>query len=67
MIKETGTRILAWGSWTITPIDCCSKEISYFLFREMGIPMAEIARKVGVGTTGVTMAIKSMETEKLTE
>jgi DNA-binding Lrp family transcriptional regulator len=31
------------------------------LNRELGIPMAEIAREVGIGTTGVAMIIKRRE------
>jgi REP element-mobilizing transposase RayT len=37
------------------------QEICFYLSRELGIPMAEIARQVGVGTSGVAMAIKGME------
>jgi DNA-binding MarR family transcriptional regulator len=37
------------------------REICFFLNRELGISMAEIARHVGVGTTAVAMAIKGME------
>ncbi|HMK64883.1 MAG TPA: hypothetical protein VK564_03755 [Thermodesulfobacteriota bacterium] len=37
------------------------RELCYYLYRDLGIPMAEIARHVGVGTTGVAMAIKRME------
>jgi len=32
-------------------------EIACFLSREMGIPMAEIARRLGVGTSAIAMAI----------
>jgi hypothetical protein len=31
------------------------------LYPELGLPLAEIARLVGVGTTGVAMAIKGLE------
>jgi REP element-mobilizing transposase RayT len=34
------------------------KEICLFLTKEIGLPLAEIAREVGVGTTGVAMVIK---------
>jgi REP-associated tyrosine transposase len=34
------------------------RALCLLLYQEMGIPMAEIARQVGVGTTGVAMAIK---------
>jgi hypothetical protein len=34
--------------------------LCFYLYRELGIPMAEIARQVGVGTTGVAMAIKEI-------
>ncbi len=37
------------------------KGICFFLNRDLGISMAEIARHVGVGTTGVAMAIKEVE------
>jgi putative transposase len=37
------------------------KEICFYLYRELGIPMAEIAREVGIGTTGVAMIIKRSE------
>jgi len=35
--------------------------IAYYLSREMGISMAEIARNVGVGTSAIAMAIKKEE------
>jgi len=35
--------------------------ISYRLNREIGIPMAEIARQVGVCTSAVAKAIQTME------
>ena len=35
--------------------------IAYYLSREMGICMAEIARNLGVGTSAVAMAIKKEE------
>jgi len=41
--------------------------ICFYFYRELGIPMAEIARHVGVGTTGVAMAIKGMEVASKTE
>jgi chromosomal replication initiation ATPase DnaA len=37
------------------------RSLCFYLYRELGIPLAEIARQVGVGTTGVAMAIKGME------
>jgi putative transposase len=43
------------------------REICYYLYRELGIPMAEIALHVGVGTTAVAMAIKGMEPKPITE
>ena len=36
------------------------RELCNFLYRDLGIPMAEIARHVGIGTSGVAMAIKRM-------
>jgi hypothetical protein len=32
-----------------------------YFSRELGIPLAEIARQVGVGTTGVAMAVKELD------
>ena len=43
------------------------RDICFFLNRELGISMAEIARHVGVGTTAVAMAIKGMEAISKTE
>jgi putative transposase len=43
------------------------KELCYFLYRDLGLSMAEIARHVGVGTTGVAMAIKRMESVRKSE
>jgi putative transposase len=37
------------------------RRLCYYFYRELGVPMAEIARQVGVGTTGVAMAIKGTE------
>ena len=36
-------------------------KIAYFLSREMGIPMAEIGRNLGVGTSAIAMAIRKKE------
>jgi putative transposase len=49
------------------PVSKLRKEICFYLNREIGISMAEIARLVGVGTTGVAMAIKGMEAANKTE
>jgi DNA-binding MarR family transcriptional regulator len=35
--------------------------ISYHLSQEMGIPMAEIARHIGIRTSAVTKAIQNRE------
>lgn len=35
--------------------------IAYYLAQEMGIPMAEIARHLGVCTSAIAKAIKSLE------
>ena len=43
------------------------RDICFFLNRELGISMAEIARQVGVGTTAVAMAIKGLEATSKTE
>ncbi len=43
------------------------RRLCFYLYRELGIPMAEIARQVGVGTTGVAMAIKGIEAATKTE
>jgi DNA-binding MarR family transcriptional regulator len=37
--------------------------IAYYLSREMGVSMAEIARNVGVGTSAIAMAIKHEEAQ----
>lgn len=39
------------------------RRLCFNLNRELGISMAEIARHVGVGTTGVAMAIKGIEAD----
>jgi putative transposase len=39
------------------------RRLCFYLNRELGISMAEIARHVGVGTTGVAMAIKGIEAD----
>jgi hypothetical protein len=36
-------------------------KIAYHLSREMGLPQAEIVRKVDVGTSAVAMAIRKKE------
>ena len=43
------------------------RDICFFLNRELGISMAEIARNAGVGTTAVAMAIKGVETKSRIE
>ncbi len=43
------------------------RRLCFYLYRELGLPMAEIARQVGVGTTGVAMAIKGMGAVNKTE
>jgi len=40
-------------------VSALRKELCFYLNRELGVPMAEIARQVGIGTTGVAMAIRS--------
>ena len=37
------------------------RSLCVYLYQELGIPLAEIARQVGVGTSGVAMAIKGLE------
>lgn len=37
--------------------------LCFYLYRELGMPMAEIARQVGVGTSGVAMALKEINTK----
>ena len=37
--------------------------IAYYLSREMGIPMAELARQLGVGTSAIAMAIRRKASE----
>ena len=43
------------------------RKLCFYLYRELGIPLAEIARQVGIGTTGVAMAVKRMEAEDKAE
>jgi REP element-mobilizing transposase RayT len=43
------------------------RKLCFYLYRELGIPLAEIARQVGIGTTGVAMAVKRMEAENKAE
>jgi REP element-mobilizing transposase RayT len=38
-------------------------EIAFYLSREMGISMAEIARRLGVGTSAIAMAIRRKDSE----
>jgi predicted ArsR family transcriptional regulator len=38
-------------------------EIACYLSREMGISMAEIARRLGVGTSAIAMAIRRRDSE----
>ncbi len=38
-------------------------KIAYYCCTEMGIPMAEIARHFGVGTSAIAMAIRKQERE----
>ena len=40
------------------------RKLCFYFYRELGIPMAEIARQVGVGTTGVAMALKEINTKR---
>jgi hypothetical protein len=40
------------------------RKLCFYFSRELGIPMAEIARQVGVGTTGVAMALKEINTKR---
>jgi len=39
-------------------------EIACYLSREMGVPMAEIARRLGVGTSAIAMAISRRNSEQ---
>jgi hypothetical protein len=41
--------------------------LCFYLYRELGIPLAEIARQIGIGTTGVAMAIRRMDAENKSE
>ncbi len=40
------------------------REIAYYLSREIGMTMAEIARNLGVGTSAVAMALKQKGAEE---
>lgn len=42
-------------------VSAVRKQVCLFLSREMGLSLAEIARVVGIGTTGVAMAINRKE------
>jgi putative transposase len=39
-------------------------KIASHLTREMGLPLAEIARNLGVGTSAIAMAIRKKETAR---
>jgi len=39
------------------------RSLCVYLSRELGIPLAEIALQVVIGTTGVAMSVKKMEAE----
>jgi putative transposase len=43
------------------------RKLCFYFYRELGVPLADIARQVGVGTTGVAMAIKGAEAGNKTE
>ncbi len=43
------------------------RSLCVYFYRELGIPLAEIARQVGIGTTGVAMAVKNMSGVNITE
>jgi putative transposase len=43
------------------------RSLCVYLYRELGIPLAEIARQVGIGTTRVAMAVKGMKVKNKTE
>ena len=43
------------------------RSLCVYLYRELGIPLAEIARQVGIGTSGVAMAVKDMSCVNITE
>jgi len=45
-------------SW-LRPISGLRRRFCFYFYRELGMPMAEISRQVGVGTTGV--AIREMD------
>jgi hypothetical protein len=61
--KEEGVRDqeLKTGGAQRRKITRLRARIAYYLSREMGVPMAEIARNVGVGTSAIAMAIKNEE------
>jgi REP element-mobilizing transposase RayT len=40
------------------------RKIAYYLHRKQGIPMAEIARHVGVGTSAIAMTIRRVEVDE---
>jgi predicted transcriptional regulator with HTH domain len=40
------------------------RKLCFYFYRELGIPLAEIARQVRVGTTGVAMALEETNMKK---
>lgn len=52
-------RILGPGDF-VQAVSKLRRSLSVYLYREIGIPPAEIARQVGVDTTGVAMAVKAI-------
>ncbi len=60
--KEAGIREAElWEGGRRRKVSRVRGRIALFLCREMGIPMAEIARQVGVGTSAIGMAIRREE------
>jgi DNA-binding MarR family transcriptional regulator len=56
--KQTSTRILAWSL-----LGRVRAKIAWILSREYGIPVAEIARQLGVCTSAIAKAIRKKEGE----
>jgi len=56
--EQTSTRILAWSL-----LGRVRAKIAWILSREYGIPVAEIARHLGVCTSAIAKAIRKMEGE----
>ena len=53
-----------WGGGKRREGTKARREIAYYLSREMGVTMVDIARNAGVGASTVAMALKQKEAEE---